>query len=238
MPRRLEPGAFSELLLGKPSDKPEVTQQRRKRVRRFCRHVTDCPPQDTALSDNATAYCVRLACAARVAQTLHRGHHDKQHDSRALLGSAHSGAMEAEVIRTTERERLRALVAKDMEVARQLHAEDFELVNPGGVTFSKDQYLGAVASGELDYVVCELDSPMQVRVHADCAVIRYRSKLEVIFHEQAFPRRGFWHTDFYEKRAGQWQAVWSHATRIQEPDELASRPRAGSACMLPAECTE
>jgi Domain of unknown function (DUF4440) len=108
--------------------------------------------------------------------------------------------MEAEVIRTTERERLRALVAKDMEVARQLHAEDFELVNPGGVTFSKDQYLGAVASGELDYVVCEPDSPMQVRVHADCAVIRYRSKLEVIFKKQAFPADPLHHTNELPKK--------------------------------------
>jgi hypothetical protein len=64
---------------------------------------------------------------------------------------------------------------------------------------------------------------MQVRVHADCAVIRYRSKLEVTFKQQASPLHGFWHTDFYEKHEGQWQAVWSHATRIQEPNELSSK---------------
>jgi hypothetical protein len=61
----------------------------------------------------------------------------KHQDSRALLASADSWAMEAEVIRTTERERLRALVAKDMEVARQLHAEDFELVNLGESRFRR-----------------------------------------------------------------------------------------------------
>jgi hypothetical protein len=142
-----------------------------------------------------------------------------QQESVGLLGSVDSGAVEAEVIRTTELERLRALAAKDMEVARQLHAEDFELVNPGGATFTKGRYLGAVASGELDYVVCEVDSAMRVRVHADAAVIRYRSKLQVTFKNQAYPLNGFWHTDFYEKREGQWQAVWSHATCIQEPDE-------------------
>jgi len=25
----------------------------------------------------------------------------------------------------------------------------------------------------------------------------------------------YWHTDLYERRDGQWQVVWSHATEIQ-----------------------
>ena len=123
-----------------------------------------------------------------------------------------------------------------MNGRKQLHAEDFELVNPGGATFSKDRYLGGVASGELDYVVCGVDSPMRVRVRADAAVIRYRSKLQVTFKNQAYPLRGFWHTDFYEKRQGQWQAVWSHATHIQEPDEHSTRqPRRHQGKQKPAE---
>jgi hypothetical protein len=24
-----------------------------------------------------------------------------------------------------------------------------------------------------------------------------------------------WHTDYYERREGRWQVVWSHATRIR-----------------------
>jgi Domain of unknown function (DUF4440) len=64
-----------------------------------------------------------------------------------------------------------------MNGRKQLHAENFELVNPGGATFSKDRYLGAMTSGELDYVVCEVDSPMRVRVRADAAVIRSSSSI-------------------------------------------------------------
>jgi Domain of unknown function (DUF4440) len=132
--------------------------------------------------------------------------------------TANSDATEVvEAIRSTERKRLGALVGKDMKVACLLHADDFELVSPGGITFSKDRYLGAVASGELDYVVCEIDSPMNVRVHADAAVVRYRSRLQVTFNKQQFPLHDFWHTDLYENRDGRWQAVWSHATRIQLP---------------------
>jgi len=53
----------------------------------------------------------------------------------------------AETVRATERERIRALVSGEVEVARQLHADDYELVTPLGFELSKEQYLGAVAAG-------------------------------------------------------------------------------------------
>ena len=124
-------------------------------------------------------------------------------------------AGEAQAIRAAERDRLRSLVAKDIERARQLHADDFQLIAPDGATFSKDQYLGAIACGELDYVVFEVDSPINVRLHGDAAIIRYRSAIEVVFQMQRMPLHGFWHTDVYEKHSGRWRALWSHATRIQ-----------------------
>jgi len=39
---------------------------------------------------------------------------------------------EADLIRETEHERLRSLVEADMDVAGQLHADDFQLINPSG----------------------------------------------------------------------------------------------------------
>jgi hypothetical protein len=125
-------------------------------------------------------------------------------------------AAEAEEIRATERERLRSLLEKDVERARQLHADDFQLITPDGATLSKDQYLGAIACGELDYVVFGVDSPIDVRLHGEAAIIRYRSTIEVVFQMQRMPLHGFWHTDVYEKRSGRWRAVWSQATRIQK----------------------
>ena len=67
---------------------------------------------------------------------------------------------EADLIRATERERLRALVEANMEVVRQLHADDFQLINPLGQSLSKEQYLGGIASGDLDYLVW---SPSRLR---------------------------------------------------------------------------
>jgi hypothetical protein len=52
-----------------------------------------------------------------------------------VTGVVQDSLEEAEVVRATERARLRALVDKDMEMANQLHADDFELINPGGAGF-------------------------------------------------------------------------------------------------------
>jgi hypothetical protein len=127
--------------------------------------------------------------------------------------SSHDPTAEADLVRATERERLRALVQADLEVARRLHADDFQLINPRGESLSKEQYLGGVESGELDYVVWEPESSIDVRVHGDAAVIRYRSKLEIVVRGQRVPLQRYWHTDSYEKRDGRWQVVWSQATQ-------------------------
>ena len=121
--------------------------------------------------------------------------------------------VEADLIRATERERIRALVEANMEVARQLHADDFQLINPRGQSLSKEQYLGGIASGDLDYLVWEPES-IEVRLYEQAAVIRYQSQLEIVVQGQKVPRQRYWHTDFYEKRNGRWQVVWSQATGI------------------------
>ena len=120
----------------------------------------------------------------------------------------------ADLIRTIERERLRALVEANMEVAHQLHADDFQLINPGGGSLSKEQYLGGIASGELNYLVWEPEA-IEVRMYDEAAIIRYQSQLEIIVQGQKIPLRRYWHTDSYENRNGHWQVVWSQATEIR-----------------------
>jgi hypothetical protein len=128
--------------------------------------------------------------------------------------TASTASSEADDVRATERERIRALVNGDLEVARQLHADDFQLVTPLGVVFSKEQYLGAVAVGDLHYLVCEFESPIEVRMYSEVALIRYQSQIEIVVQGQKYPRARYWHTDAYEKRGGRWQVVWSQATAI------------------------
>lgn len=131
-----------------------------------------------------------------------------------LMGACdtYSNEDEADALRQLERERLGALVNADVQRARELHAEEFQLVNPRGEILTKDQYLGGIESGRLDYLLWEPVSPIAVRLHGDAAVIRYQSRLEIVVDGQRVPEAQYWHTDSYEKHAGQWQVVWSQAT--------------------------
>ena len=120
---------------------------------------------------------------------------------------------DAEHVREVERRRLRSLVDHDMAVAAALHADDYELVTPGGIALSKQEYLEAVESGDLDYSIFEAVSDVAVRMFDDAGIVRYQAHIEMSGLGQAFSGV-FWHTDFYERRDGRWQAVWSQATRI------------------------
>jgi Domain of unknown function (DUF4440) len=130
-----------------------------------------------------------------------------------VIGTA-CGSPEANRLRATERERLRALVEADVARARPLHADDFQLINPLCGELSKEQYLEGIGSGQLDYLFWEPDS-IAVRLYGDAAVIRYRSQLEIVVQGSHVPRPRYWHADIYERREGRWQVVWSQATRIQ-----------------------
>lgn len=120
---------------------------------------------------------------------------------------------DAEELRDVEQRRLQALVDGDVAVAADLHADDYQLITPGGGILSKDEYLAGVESGELDYRAFEAASPVAVRVFNEAGVVRYQARIEIAFSGQ-FDSGLFWHTDFYERRDGRWQAVWSQATRI------------------------
>ena len=127
---------------------------------------------------------------------------------RASAIEAHA---EADALRATERERLRSLVSADLTRARQLHADDFQLVNPLGGVLSKEEYLGGIGAGHINYLLWEPEE-IAVRPYGEVAVLRYRSSLEIVVQGRHIPRQRYWHTDLYEKRGGQWQVVWSQAT--------------------------
>ena len=118
---------------------------------------------------------------------------------------------DAELVRSTERERLRALVSGDVHRAAQLHTDDFQLINPLGGALSKEQYLGGIGAGQIRYVYWEPED-IAVRLYGEVAVLRYRSQLEIVVQGHHIPRQRYWHTDLYERHGPQWQVVWSHAT--------------------------
>ena len=115
-----------------------------------------------------------------------------------------------------ERRRLQALVAADVDLARTLHADEYQLITPGGATLSREEYLGGIASGDLDYLVFEPASEIAERTHEQVRVVRYQARIEIIASGQR-DMGLFWHTDVYEVSDRRWQVVWSQATRIRLP---------------------
>ena len=114
----------------------------------------------------------------------------------------------------TEYGRLKALVTADMQVAKALHADQYQLITPGGASLSRSQYLDPIARGTFTYRRFEPEGDIRVRLLGpDAAVLRYRVAIDVDFPGGHDSGR-FWHTDIYERRDGRWQALWSQATRI------------------------
>jgi hypothetical protein len=109
-----------------------------------------------------------------------------------------------------ERQRLRAPAEADIVTAAPLHAVDYWLITPNGSEMTRDDYLGAIASGPLRCHKFEPVSEMAVLGDAQVVVLRYRARIS--FDDG--PGITCWHTDCYRLRDGTWQVVWSQATEI------------------------
>ncbi|MCP9486059.1 MAG: nuclear transport factor 2 family protein [Gaiellaceae bacterium MAG52_C11] len=125
-----------------------------------------------------------------------------------------SDSPEAERVCEVERTRLHALVEANMAVAGPLHADDFQLIPPPGVALSREEYLGAVAAGAIDYLTFEPISEIEVRLYGRAAFVTYQSHIDIVVSGLGRFEHDTWHTYLYEKRQGHWQVVWEQATAI------------------------
>ena len=83
---------------------------------------------------------------------------------------------DADDLAAIERDRLRALVERDMDRAAELHADDFELITPSGRRLSKAEYLAAVRTRDIDYWSWEAGE-IELREHGDVAAVRYPAEM-------------------------------------------------------------
>jgi ketosteroid isomerase-like protein len=114
-----------------------------------------------------------------------------------------------------ERRRLRTLVEVKPDEADALHADDFRIVTPSGHVWSKAEYLGGIASGEIDYRRFEAISDIDVMADGDLAVLRYRSAIEISVKWREPGELEAWHLDCYRRDdGGVWRIRWSQATSI------------------------
>ena len=101
-----------------------------------------------------------------------------------------------------------------MDVVERLLAEDFVLVPPPGFPLARDEYLAAVAAGDLDYLAFSPVSDIDVRLYGNAAVVTYESLIDIDAAGLGRFTHNAWHTYLYEKRHGQWQVVWEQATAV------------------------
>ena len=124
----------------------------------------------------------------------------------------------ADELRDIETRRLRSLVEADLDTAERPHAPDFELVNPGGSTWSRERYLGGIASGDIDYRRFEAVSGIDVLVDGDLAVLRYRSAIDISVTGGTPGPLAAQHLDVYVRGDdGRWRVRWSQATEVVQP---------------------
>jgi hypothetical protein len=129
----------------------------------------------------------------------------------------HKGAgksRQAERLRQIEQERLQALVDADVAVAGRLFASDFEVINPLGEVLTRDDTLGAVGSGAIDFLSDQVTSQIRVRRHGNTAVLRYRHMIDIQVAGIGHLTHPAWTTALYERRNGRWQIVWEQTGAI------------------------
>jgi hypothetical protein len=154
-----------------------------------------------------------LAVAALLAVGAAQGGSTTGSRAAAAAKPATKTPNEADQVRATERTRLHALVAADVTLARSLMADDAQVVNPLGGTLEPDDYMAALASGDIDYLVFEPTSPIVVRLHGGSAALRFQVSFDLVVFGRHLTHAA-WLTELYERQHGRWQLVWEQATAI------------------------
>ncbi|SIS01950.1 hypothetical protein SAMN05444858_14220 [Micromonospora avicenniae] len=85
--------------------------------------------------------------------------------------------------------------------------------------WSKEHYLGGIASGDINYRRFEAVSGIDVMVDGSLAVLRYRSLIDIAVQGQTPGLLECWHLDCYrrDRHGGPWRVRWSQATAIDGP---------------------
>lgn len=125
----------------------------------------------------------------------------------------------ADQLRQIEQGRDQALVTGDKAYLERFIADDYHLVSPFGTI---DDKAAEVKSAGTGFYLSLTPGPISVRrAGKDAAILRYQIDGTVKLRNGPYEGH-WWHTDYYERRNGQWQVVWSQSTEIRQP--TAPRP--------------
>jgi len=124
-----------------------------------------------------------------------------------------TGKVEQELI-TLENGWADAVVKKDVAFLDRILADDYLFTDPFGTVFNKAQTLASVKSGD-DVVTSAVNDDMKVRVYGDVAVVTGRWTSKETLKSTDISGQQRW-TDTWVKRAGRWQCVAGHSSRIAQ----------------------
>ena len=142
--------------------------------------------------------------------------------SQATHAQTSSGStVFADELRQIERGRDQALVTGDKAYLERFIADDYHLVSPFGTI---DDKAAEVKSAGTGFYLSLTPGAISVRrAGKDAAILRYQIDGTVKLRNGPYEGH-WWHTDYYERRNGQWQVVWSQSTEIRRPTAPSPAP--------------
>lgn len=109
---------------------------------------------------------------------------------------------------------MNAEVKADMAYLDQFIADDCVITDPVGAVWTKAQFLGGLKSGQGAVQSFVLDN-MKVRIYGDAAVVNGRMTAKQTMNGQDISGQ-YQCTDTFIRKAGRWQAVAIHLSRIAQ----------------------
>jgi uncharacterized protein (TIGR02246 family) len=116
-----------------------------------------------------------------------------------------------------EREWAEALVKADTAALDRLMADDWSMTTWDGRTQTKAQSIEEFKSGVVKLETANVDS-LKVRTFGDVAIVTL-GQTEQGTNKGKDSSGRFLYTDVWVKRKGQWQAVATHGTKVEQPKQ-------------------
>lgn len=115
-------------------------------------------------------------------------------------------------LRNLNRQAAEMQVRRDVATATRLLADDYIFTQADGNVTNKAENIAIIGSPEF---VCQslTTDDIQVRVYGDTALVLGRATMKATYKGQDVGGE-FRYTDVWVRRAGRWQNVASHATRL------------------------
>jgi Domain of unknown function (DUF4440) len=141
-----------------------------------------------------------------------------------------TAAIEAELLKL-EREWAAASQSHNSEPVKRIVADDVNMVYPDGTTGTKADEISSIESGTITVESWDLVDPKVTILNENAAYITGRGVIKngKVRDPQTKRTRDisgeYRFTDIYLRRNGQWQAVASQTTRIENPTPVAEAPK-------------